>query len=94
MDVNNDGLLDLVMGNCFGYCIFQLDNCELVFIIVDYDNDGIVDVCDVCFINFDFDCIFDFIFFMVSLVYSVFWQWNELLLVFICCDLVCFIVYV
>eukprot|EP00903_Cladosiphon_okamuranus_P000249 g249.t1 len=28
MDVNNDGLLDLVTGNCSGYRIFQSDNCN------------------------------------------------------------------
>jgi hypothetical protein len=80
LDLNNDGLLDVVTGKCSGYSIFQSNNCELAPSSADFDQDGIDDACDDCPTNPDPNCTPDPSFPIVSTDFSLPRQWNELLL--------------
>ena len=56
LDVNNDGLIDILSGKCNGYDVIMSNNCDLVATSADYDLDGIPDACDVCPTNPSPDC--------------------------------------
>ena len=87
IDINGDGLMDILQGKRYGYKLFINDNCDIVPGSADFDLDGISDVCDPCPTNPDPDCIPDPSFPVVDSTLSIPRQWNELLLASIRLDL-------
>ncbi|MCB0761882.1 MAG: VCBS repeat-containing protein, partial [Flavobacteriales bacterium] len=80
LDVNNDGLLDFVTGDCAGHSVHMSTNCDLIASSADYDLDGIPDACDPCPTNPDPGCAPDVEYPIVGLDHSVARQWNDMLL--------------
>ncbi len=80
IDINNDGLKDVVLGKCSGYSVFLSDNCFLVTSASDFDGDGLVDACDPCPANPAPDCTEPPGFAVVDTSLDIARQWNELLL--------------
>ncbi len=87
LDLNNDGLDDILQGNCEGYSLYLSDNCDLAPANADFDLDGIADACDPCPTNPNINCAPSPNFPTVSTNLSVPRQWNELLLASIRLDL-------
>jgi hypothetical protein len=87
IDINGDGLMDILQGKRFGYKLFINDNCDIVPGSADFDLDGISDVCDPCPTNPDPDCTPDPGFPTVDSTRNIARQWNELLLESIRLDL-------
>ena len=46
LDINNDGLVDILSGKCAGYEVIMSENCALASSSADYDLDGVPDACD------------------------------------------------
>ena len=80
LDINNDGLQDIITGNCSGYKVFMSANCELAPNNSDFDGDGLPDACDPCPNNPDPDCAPPTDFPTTSLEFSMARQWNDLAL--------------
>ncbi len=81
LDINGDGLTDMLNGLCNGYRLLLSDNCSLLTNnAADFDLDGISDACDPCPTNPDPNCTPDPSFPTVDQMYAVPRQWNELLL--------------
>lgn len=80
IDINNDGLKDIITGLCAGYKVIMSNNCELAPGSADYDLDGLADACDPCPTNPDPNCAPPTNYPTVSTGYSIARQWNELLL--------------
>jgi len=80
LDLNNDGLMDFVLGKCSGYGVFLSDNCSLVSSASDFDLDGLPDACDPCPNNPDPNCVEPVDYPIVSTDNNVARQWNEMLL--------------
>lgn len=80
LDVNNDGLVDILSGRCAGYDVIMSNNCALAASSADYDLDGIPDACDVCPNNPNPQCEEENSFPEVNTDHSMARQWNELLL--------------
>ena len=80
LDINNDGLVDILSGKCAGYDVIMSNNCALAAGSADYDLDGIPDACDVCPTNPSPDCEEETTFPEVNTGHSMARQWNELLL--------------
>jgi len=81
IDVNGDGLKDVISGSCAGYILGMNDNCGLAPLSADYDLDGLADACDPCPANPDPNCAPSVDYPTVSTTgLSVARQWNELLL--------------
>ncbi len=87
LDINNDGLPDLITGDCSGYSVYMSANCELAPNSSDYDGDGLADACDPCPTNPDPNCTPPTDFPVVSTDFSMARQWNELALASIRKDL-------
>jgi len=80
LDINNDGLVDILSGKCAGYDVIMSNNCALAAGSADYDLDGIPDACDVCPTNPSPDCQGETTFPEANTGHSMARQWNELLL--------------
>jgi hypothetical protein len=80
LDINGNGLTDIITGGCNGYGVFMNDNCGLAPNPSDYDQDGLADSCDPCPTNPDPNCTEPTIFPTVSTDHTIARQWNELLL--------------
>lgn len=80
LDINNDGLVDILSGKCAGYDVIMSNNCALAAGSADYDLDGIPDACDVCPTNPSPDCQGETTFPSANTGHSMARQWNELLL--------------
>jgi len=80
LDINDDGLQDLISCSCSGYGLYMSDNCSLAPNPSDYDEDGLADACDPCPTNPDAACSPPTDFPTADLDHSVARQWNELLL--------------
>ena len=80
LDINNDGLIDILSGKCNGYDVIMSNNCDLVASSADYDLDGIPDACDVCPTNPSPDCTEVVDYPIISTDNSMARQWNEMLL--------------
>ena len=80
LDINNDGLVDILSGKCAGYEVIMSDNCALASSSADYDLDGVPDACDVCPNNPDPDCEAQGSYPTVSTDHSMARQWNDMLL--------------
>ncbi len=81
IDINGDGLKDILSGSCAGYILAMNDNCGLAPLSADYDLDGLADACDPCPANPDPNCAPSVDYPTVSTTgLSVARQWNELLL--------------
>ena len=82
LDINRDGLLDFITGGCEGYGVYMNSNCDLNTNtnLADFDNDGLIDMCDPCPNNPNLDCNALPSFPTVSTDNTVARQWNELLL--------------
>ena len=80
LDINNDGLVDILSGKCAGYDVVMSNNCALAAGSADYDLDGIPDACDVCPTNPSPDCQEETTFPEANTGHSMARQWNELLL--------------
>ena len=80
LDINNDGLIDILSGKCNGYDVIMSNNCDLVASSADYDLDGIPDACDSCPTNPSPDCTEEVDYPIVSTDHSMAHQWNEMLL--------------
>ena len=87
LDVNNDGLQDIFIGQCSGYILLQNDNCDLVVNGSDYDLDGLADACDPCPANPDPNCVEPVDFPTVDPNLNIARKWNEMLLASIRQDL-------
>ena len=86
-DLNNDGLQDVIQGNCAGYTLLLSDNCDIAPANADFDLDGISDACDPCPTNPDINCTPNPNYPTVDTDLSLPRQWNELLLASIRLDL-------
>lgn len=80
LDINGNGLVDIITGGCSGYKVFMNDNCGLAPGSADYDLDGLADACDPCPTNPDPDCEEGIDYPTVSTDHSMARQWNDLLL--------------
>ena len=80
LDINNDGLVDILSGKCAGYDVIMSNNCALAAGSADYDLDGIPDACDVCPTNPSPECQGETTFPEANTGHSMARQWNELLL--------------
>ena len=80
LDINNDGLVDILSGKCAGYDVIMSNNCALAASSADFDLDGIPDACDVCPTNPSPDCEEETTFPEVNTGHSMARQWNDLLL--------------
>ncbi|MEC8361487.1 MAG: FG-GAP-like repeat-containing protein [Bacteroidota bacterium] len=80
LDINNDGLVDILSGKCAGYDVIMSNNCALAASSADFDLDGIPDACDVCPTNPSPDCEEETTFPVANTGHSMARQWNELLL--------------
>jgi len=80
LDINNDGLVDILSGKCAGYEVIMSNNCDLVAGSADFDLDGIPDACDVCPTNPSPDCTEPVDYPVVATDHSMARQWNEMLL--------------
>jgi len=80
LDINNDGLVDILSGKCAGYDVIMSNNCDLVAGSADFDLDGIPDACDVCPTNPSPDCTEPVDYPVVATDHSMARQWNEMLL--------------
>lgn len=80
LDINNDGLIDILSGKCAGYEVIMSNNCELVGGSADFDLDGIPDACDVCPTNPDPNCEEEVDYPVIGTDHSMARQWNEMLL--------------
>ncbi len=87
LDLNNDGLKDVIQGNCAGYTLLLSDNCDIAPANADFDLDGISDACDPCPTNPDINCSPNPNYPTVDTNLSLPRQWNELLLESIRLDL-------
>jgi hypothetical protein len=86
LDINKDGLIDLITGDCFGYGLFMSDNCDLVQSAADFDGDGLPDACDPCPTNPDPSCTLAADYPIIPTTHNVARQWNEMLLASIRAD--------
>ena len=80
LDINNDGLVDILSGKCAGYDVIMSNNCALAASSADFDLDGIPDACDVCPTNPSPDCEEETTFPVANTGHSMARQWNDLLL--------------
>ena len=80
LDINNDGLVDILSGKCAGYDVIMSNNCALAASSADFDLDGIPDACDVCPTNPSPDCEEETTFPEANTGHSMARQWNDLLL--------------
>ena len=80
LDINNDGLVDILSGKCAGYDVIMSNNCALAASSADFDLDGIPDACDVCPTNPSPDCEEETTFPVANTEHSMARQWNDLLL--------------
>ena len=80
LDINNDGLVDILSGKCAGYDVIMSNNCALAASSADFDLDGIPDACDVCPTNPSPDCEDETTFPEANTGHSMARQWNDLLL--------------
>lgn len=80
LDINNDGLVDILSGKCAGYDVIMSNNCALAASSADFDLDGIPDACDVCPTNPSPDCEEETTFPIANTEHSMARQWNDLLL--------------
>lgn len=80
LDINNDGLVDILSGKCAGYDVIMSNNCALAASSADFDLDGIPDACDVCPTNPSPDCEEETSFPEANTGHSMARQWNDLLL--------------
>ena len=80
LDINNDGLVDILSGKCAGYDVIMSNNCALAASSADYDLDGVPDACDACPTNPSPDCQEETTFPEANTGHSMARQWNELLL--------------
>ena len=87
LDLNNDGLQDVIQGNCEGYTLLLSDNCDIAPANADFDLDGISDACDPCPTNPDINCTPNPNYPIVDPNLSLPRQWNEMLLESIRLDL-------
>ena len=87
LDVNNDGLEDVFIGQCSGYLLLLNDNCDLVVNGSDFDLDGLADACDPCPANPDPNCEEAVDFPTVDPNLNIARKWNEMLLASIRKDL-------
>ncbi len=80
LDINGNGLVDLITGGCAGYNVFMNDNCGLAPGSADYDLDGLPDSCDPCPTNPDPNCEEPIDYPIISTDHSMARQWNDMLL--------------
>ena len=80
VDLNGDGMNDLLLAGCQGMALHFSENCDLLEDDTDSDGDGMFDVCDPCPFNSSPTCEETHQMPIISDHGSIARQWNEMLL--------------